>query len=161
MIAKSRTIPRREGAAFLRYTTGAIIVKVKGSHDKDGVYRIIDGQKDESANKMTINGAPDFYVGKPVVAVNGDVFEITCKYRRLSGERMTVTELILLGIPLDIRSMSDAGWGALPGIGPSLAKQINLYSQKNGGISSVDELGELPGVGVGKIKKIRSFFDNR
>ena len=161
LVVKSRTLPRRGGAAFLRYTTGAILVKVNGDRDKEGVYRIIDGQIQNSVNKMTRR----FEGGSPAMRLpgikNGDLVEITEKTARLTGRRMTVTELILLGVPLDIQAMTAADWSSLPGIGPSLASRINHYRQKNGGISSIEELCELPGVGEGRIEKIRQLFKAR
>ena len=42
----------------------------------------------------------------------------------------------------------------LPGIGEKLADQILAYRQENGGIKSVWELEDIPGIGSGKLEKL-------
>lgn len=161
MIVKSRTLPERKSAAFMRYTTGCLLVKVTGSNDHDGVYRIIDGKNGPCAKNMTPGAV--LYILKNDSSLNsrlatGQAGEVSGGIVRATVARMTAVESILLGSPLDLLEMTTDDWGALPGIGPSLAKEIIIYRQKNGGITSLEELAALPGVGEGKLNKIRSFF---
>ena len=53
LIMQSRTVPTRKSAAFLRYTSGAVILKVTGTDSQDGIYRIIDGLDNEYVKNMT------------------------------------------------------------------------------------------------------------
>lgn len=161
LFSKSRTLPEKKRAAFLRFTTGSILIKVKGREDKDGVYRIFDAEKSECANKMTFESIVYKLKSNPAINCefeNGAVLEVSAETFRVSAERMTAVELIMLRIPLDPKLMTVADWESLPGIGPVIASEIIYYSQKNGGIASIDELGALSGIGDGKLRKIKSFF---
>ncbi len=158
---KSRALPEKWSPAFLRFTTGSVLVKVKGGEVNGGVYRIFDGETGPDVKKMTLSGVE--YNLKSNTSVNrqlkdGAVLEVSGETLRITTERMTAVELIMLGIPLDPSSMSTADWGSLPGIGPVLASEIIEYRQKNGAISSLEELGTLSGLGPGKLKRIRPFF---
>jgi competence protein ComEA len=133
-------------------------VKLKGDDGFEGIHRIIDSENSASANKMTIAGVPYYLeTGTAVVMqpVNGDVLTLSGTVLRPTAARMSATELILVGIPLDPALMSFEDWSSLPGIGASLATEIMRYSQKNGGIASIEELIVLPGVGEGTLRRIR------
>jgi len=161
MIIKSRTLPQRKSAAFLRYTTGSVLLKVAGSDGQDGVYRIIDGENNKCVKNMTIGSvqyALESHASADGQLESGYVVEVKGKYLQVSASRMTAVELVLLGVPLNPAAMSAADWDSLPGIGASLAGEIIRYRQNNDGIASVEELAALPGVGKGKIKRLRPFF---
>jgi competence protein ComEA len=51
-----------------------------------------------------------------------------------------VAERLVMGIPLDIDSISEADLDKVPGIGPALAKGIVQYRHNNGGHMSVQDL---------------------
>lgn len=71
---------------------------------------------------------------------------------------MSASERILLGIPLDINSMTIADFESLPGIGPVMAQRIVDYRQKNGGKMKYEELFIIEGVGEKKFKVLARFF---
>lgn len=161
LLIKSRTIPTRKSAAFLRYTTGAVILKVTGSNGQDGIYRIIDGENSKNAKNMTLQNVS--YLLKKDISVSrrlesGDVLAVSGKYLQVYAKKMTATEMILLGIPLNSMQMSVSDWDSLPGIGTVLAEEIERYCQNNGEIVSVEALVVIPGMGEAKIKRIKPFF---
>ena len=67
-------------------------------------------------------------------------------------------ERLVMGIPLDITSISEAELDKVPGIGPALARIIVRYRQNNGGHMSVQDLLLVEGIGEKKFDKIRKFF---
>ncbi|MDD2581451.1 MAG: helix-hairpin-helix domain-containing protein, partial [Desulfuromonadaceae bacterium] len=76
----------------------------------------------------------------------------------LAMGQMTVPERMVLGIPLDISTMSEADFIRLPGIGPALARRIIVYSQNNGGILHVEDLATIKGIGQKKYKMLSTYF---
>jgi len=76
----------------------------------------------------------------------------------LKPDKMTVSERMVLGIPLDISTMDEADFDRLPGVGPALAKRIVKYRQNNGGILRVCDLMLIEGIGEKKYKVIRSLL---
>ncbi len=76
----------------------------------------------------------------------------------LAMGQMTVSERMVLGIPLDISTMSEADFIRLPGIGPALARRITVYRQSNDGILHVEDLVAIKGIGEKKYEMLRTYF---
>lgn len=58
--------------------------------------------------------------------------------------------------PVDLNTADAAALDALPGIGPVLAERIVSWRQENGRFGSVDELGEVSGIGEAILGRLRS-----
>jgi competence protein ComEA len=58
---------------------------------------------------------------------------------------------------IDINKASVSDLQKLPGIGPSLAKQVVAYREKNGPFRRVEDLMVIKGIGFKKWKKIRPY----
>lgn len=56
---------------------------------------------------------------------------------------------------LDLNSVDAAALDALPGIGPVLAERIVAWRDENGPFTSVDELGEVSGIGPAVLADVR------
>lgn len=164
LVLKSRSVPQGEQAAFLRYTTGFVLVKIAGVREQDGIYRFSDGVTLDDVKKMTSARAPLQCAPQQSGALrlkNGDVVA----FRNQSGncseiivKNMTVTESMLLGIPLDPDALSAGDWEALPGIGPALAVAIARDRQKYGEFGDLEGVLRVPGIGYGKLRGLRKFF---
>lgn len=164
VLYKSRAVPRREQAAFVRYTAGSRLVKIVGSGSKDGIYRFNDAVTTTDAKILTLcpvgmicragaNGEQHLDNGDIVKFSrrNGNCYEI-------SVGKMTVAERVPLGIPLDPDRMSAPDWETLPGIGPALAQAIVADRQKNGNFGGLEGVLRVPGVGQGKLAALRKYF---
>lgn len=57
---------------------------------------------------------------------------------------------------VNINSASETELVALPGIGPSKAKAIAEYRQKQGGFKSIDDLQQVKGIGPATLEKLRA-----
>jgi competence protein ComEA len=68
---------------------------------------------------------------------------------------MPVSELMILGIPLNISTMTEEDFDRLPGVGPALAKRIIEYRQNNGGVLRFEDLIMIEGIGKKKLESLR------
>ena len=57
--------------------------------------------------------------------------------------------------PVDLNTATEEQLDALPGIGPVMAKAIVAWRQANGRFANVDQLGEVDGIGPGRLQKLR------
>ena len=63
----------------------------------------------------------------------------------------------LQAMAIDINKATTLDLQKLPGIGPSLAKRIVAYREKNGPFKRVEDLMAIKGIGFKKWKKIRPY----
>ncbi len=59
---------------------------------------------------------------------------------------------------LDLNLASQAELQAVPQIGPGLAARIVAVRQQQGPYQSVDDLRQVPGLGAGRVARLRPFF---
>lgn len=59
------------------------------------------------------------------------------------------------GVPLNLTTATLEQLDTLDGIGPATAQQILDYRQANNGFGSVEELGEVPGIGEKRLASLR------
>ena len=76
----------------------------------------------------------------------------------VSRGAIPAAERLVMGIPLDLASVSEAELDKVPGIGPALAMRIVRYRQNNGGKMSVQELLLVEGVGEKKFASLCKYF---
>ena len=57
--------------------------------------------------------------------------------------------------PVDLNSATLEQLDTLPGVGPATAQKILAYREEQGGFASVDELGEVPGIGDKRLAALR------
>ena len=57
--------------------------------------------------------------------------------------------------PLDLNTATQDGLDALPGVGPVLAGRIVAWRTAHGRFTTVDELGEVPGIGPKALERLR------
>jgi competence protein ComEA len=59
------------------------------------------------------------------------------------------------GQPLDLNTASAEQLDQLDGIGPGMAAAILKYREQHGGFGSIEELGEVPGIGEKRLASLR------
>ena len=59
------------------------------------------------------------------------------------------------GQPLDLNTATPEQLDELDGIGPGMAASILKYREQHGGFGSVEELGEVPGIGEKRLASLR------
>ena len=59
------------------------------------------------------------------------------------------------GVPLDLNTATPEQLDELDGIGPGMAGTILEYRERHGGFGSVEELGQVPGIGEKRLAALR------
>lgn len=75
--------------------------------------------------------------------------------RAASGPHGTPKGAPAAGAPIDLNSADLAALDELPGVGPVMAQRILAWRTEHGRFSSVDELGEVSGVGEKTLERLR------
>lgn len=166
VLLKSRQSPHlRVPAAFSVVTSSKGYVRVSGDVRHPGMYPLC-------VNKMTADVIamagplqtlsvlePDGVGSVPVTT--GEALQLLA----LSNGRALVTrgaipaaERLVMGIPLDLASVSETELEKVPGIGPALAVKIVQFRQNNGGKLSVQDLLLVEGVGEKKFSSLCKYF---
>lgn len=159
---RSQEIPAP--TVFRVLSSGRVLVKVSGDVKHPGIYELSANPLASGVIKMALTVRP---MKQPVNGPsarplsNGSAVTLATEPDGtflLTTGQMTVAERLVLGIPLDISTMSEADFERLPGVGPALAKRITEYRQKNGGILRVGDLQNVDGIGNIKYRTILGYF---
>jgi competence protein ComEA len=151
--------------AFLSGTEpGTTLVELGQGFCPQGIHQFIDGYPGYAVNNLTTCLASDQRLLQGLESTplqNGEKLEIIEKAPHrpyLQRSWMTAAGRQVLGIDLQPDQMIYEDWLDIPGIGPVMAKRIELDRQKYGEFGSLDNLRRVPGIGDQRIKHI--FFQN-
>lgn len=76
----------------------------------------------------------------------------------LTISHMAPSQMLTLGIPLDLNRLQADELELLPGIGPRLAERIIRYRQENGDFVSLEALKEVEGIGEKTFTLLTGYF---
>jgi competence protein ComEA len=144
----------------VRTTSRRAVVQVAGAVRHPGVYELAAGDRVQDAVRRA--GGP---------AKRGDVDAINLAAPVQDGTRIVVPEKAPAGAapaatagadaavapaaPIDLNSATEEQLETLDGVGPATAAKILAYRQEHGGFRSVDDLGQVPGIGPKKLAALR------
>jgi len=164
LFIKSRTNQNNSDcAAFKVLSSGRVLVKISGDVLHAGVYEVSANALTVSVINMAVPLQPSNQIKSALThpLKNGMAVSLNSlpdgTYVVKSG-KTRVSELLALGIPLDITTMNEADFYSLPGIGPALAKRIVEYRHNNGGLLRVENLLSIEGIGEKKYHMLRNYF---
>ena len=133
----------------------SVIVHVAGAVRSPGVYR------------MRQNARVDDAVGRAGGATaRADLSQVNLAAKVEDGRQVLVPERPRAGapgvaaepapgMPLNLNTASLEQLDELDGIGPATAQNILDYREANGGFGSVEELGQVPGIGDVRLASLR------
>jgi competence protein ComEA len=147
--------------APIRVESGAegsrsVIVHVAGAVRRPGVYR------------MRPSARVDDAVGRAGGATaRADLSQVNLAAKVEDGRQVLVPERVRAGaaggvpaetppgVPLNLNTATLEQLDELDGIGPATAQNILDYREANGGFGSVEELGQVPGIGDVRLASLR------
>jgi competence protein ComEA len=166
VLYKSR--PGREHpapAAFTVTSSSRGFVRISGDVRHAGVYPLSVNTVTMDAIKMAdpqLAAVTELADGDAVAYLeNGMDLHVTIRPNGtvlLTKKQMAVNDRIVMGVPLDINTMSAVDFDRVPGIGPKMADRIVEYRQNNGGTMKVADLLSIEGIGEKKYKHLLKFF---
>jgi competence protein ComEA len=133
----------------------SVVVHVAGAVREPGVYR------------MRPNARVDDAVGRAGGATpRADLSQVNLAAKVEDGRQVVVPERprpgapgvpaeTQPGVPLNLNTATLEQLDELDGIGPATAQNILDYREANGGFGSVEELGQVPGIGDVRLASLR------
>lgn len=131
----------------------AVVVYVSGAVRRPGIVRLRDGDR--------VSDAIDAAGG---ARGSADLNAINLAARVADGQQVTVPARAGEGAagasgatgPVSLSSATLEQLDTLDGVGPGLAQKIIDYRTQHGGFRSLDELGEVPGIGDKRLESLRA-----
>jgi competence protein ComEA len=139
------------------------LVHVAGAVQRPGVYRLRDGERIQDAVRRAggarrgadlnaINLAAKVADGQQVVVPRrGSPGSAQAADTGASGAASAPSQP-----PVSLNTASAEQLDTLDGVGPATARKILDYRREHGGFRSIDDLGEVPGIGPKKLAALRT-----
>ena len=167
LIVKGRQPAKPAGLTALSVSSASpVAIQISGDVAHPGVYMVSDTNLTNGvifvANPLCVGelAMQSDLLSAPVQT--GKTLHLLCKgpdnRAILQYGSMKSSQLLTLGLPLDLNQLSEADLDLLPGIGPTLARRITEFRQKNGCFESVNELMQVEGIGDKKFKQLLRYF---
>lgn len=150
------TVPAR--AVVDRRPAGAIVVDVAGAVRRPGVYRFREGQRVRDAVRRAGGPAP----GAQLAALNraarlADGQQVVVPQRAAAGGTAGAPPATAASAaPVSLSSASVEQLQTLDGVGPVTAQKIVDFRSAHGGFRSLDQLGEVPGIGPKRLAALKA-----
>lgn len=143
-------------------TGGLVVVHVAGAVRRPGVYRLREGRRVGDAVRRAGGGRP----GADLDAVNlaarvTDGQQVLVPVRAAAAGAGTAaapggpTAAPPPGVPLNLNTATLEQLDTLDGVGPATAQKILDARTERGGFRSVDDLGDVPGIGPKRLAALR------
>jgi competence protein ComEA len=148
-----------------RPVSSGAIVHVAGAVRHPGVYRLRDGERVQDA----VERAGGARRGADLNAINlaakvADGQQVVVPRRSAAGPGAPAAGADAdgqgaasgaQGPPVSLNSATAAQLDTLDGVGPATARKILDWRREHGGFSSIDDLGEVPGIGPKRLAALR------
>jgi competence protein ComEA len=146
---------------------GRVLVHVAGAVRRPGVYtlragaRVADavdraGGARRRADLSAVNLAAKLEDGRQVlVPARAQAGPAGASASTPTGPAVPGVAGAAPAVPLDLNTATPEQLDTLEGVGPITAQKILQYRQEHGGFGSVDELGQVPGIGPKRLAAIR------
>jgi competence protein ComEA len=149
-----------------RPASTSALVHVAGAVRHPGVYRLRDGQRVQDAVKRAggarrgadlnaINLAAKVADGQQVVVPRRGAAGASGADAGADGGTAGATAGGGSAPPVSLNSATAAQLDTLDGVGPATAQKILDWRREHGGFSSIDDLGEVPGIGPKRLAALR------
>ena len=137
---------------------GSVIVHVAGAVREPGVYRMRpDARVDDAVGRAggATQRADLSQVNLAAKVEDGRQVLVPGKVKAAAGVSAGTAAPTDPRVPINLNTATLEQLDELDGIGPATAQNILDYREANGGFGSVEELGEVPGIGEVRLASLR------
>ena len=147
------------GAVAISAASSSALVDVTGAVRRPGVYTLRDGDRVQDAVRHaggptgradleSINLAAKVVDGQQIVVPRRGV-------QGSPGAAAVATGTVAAGAPVSLNTATAEQLDTLEGVGPATAQKILAWRKEHGGFRSVEDLGQVPGIGPKKLAALR------
>jgi competence protein ComEA len=139
---------------------GGVVVHVAGAVRDPGVYRLDPGSRVDDAVGRAGGATSRADLSQVNLAAKVEDGRQVLVPKRLSAAEAAAgaaggTAPAAPAVPLNLNTATLEQLDELDGIGPATAQQILDYREAHGGFGSVEELGQVPGIGEKRLASLR------
>jgi competence protein ComEA len=139
---------------------GAVVVHVAGAVRDAGVYRLRTGSRVADAVERAGGATPRADLSQVNLAAKVEDGRQVLVPRRVRAAAAAAAPAGTAApgrpaVPLNLNTATLEQLDELSGIGPATAQKIIDYREEHGGFGSVEELGEVPGIGDVRLASLR------
>ena len=157
-----------------RAASGRVVVHVAGAVRRPGVYRLAGGARVADAVRRAGGATRRADLGGVNLAAKlEDGRQIVVPERARTGASSTSagtapsapsagavpsgtgTAAAAPAAPVNLNNGTPEQLDTLPGVGPATVQKIVEYREQHGGFGSIDELGQVPGIGPKRLAALR------
>jgi competence protein ComEA len=135
---------------------GQVTVHVAGAVEHPGVYRLRRGERVDDAVRRA--GGPARRADLSAVnlaAVVEDGRQVLVPTRAPAGSAAGTTAPGAAPAKVNLNTATPEQLDTLAGVGPATAAKILAFREQHGGFGSVEELGDVPGIGEVRLEALR------
>ena len=135
------------------------VVHVAGAVQRPGVYRLRSGARVRDAVRRAGGASSDGdanAINLAAKVVDGAQVIVPLKLGTAASSASSAGASSTSTAPISLGNATAEQLDTLDGVGPATAEKIIQWRTENGGFSSVDDLGEVPGIGPKKLEALRS-----
>jgi competence protein ComEA len=138
---------------------GTVVVHVAGAVRAAGVYRLRTGARVADAVRRAGGATPRADLSQVNLAAKLEDGRQVLVPRRVTASAVAAPTTAAApgqpAVPLNLNTATLEQLDQLSGIGPATAQKIIDYREEHGGFGSVEELGEVPGIGDVRLAELR------
>lgn len=140
---------------------GMIAVEIAGEPTGEGIYFLPKGMKLHELPQSILSGmksSMDKRETENEISAHGSPVTISIDGGMLKVTGMPAAKRLALGLPVDLNFASEEELALIPGIGGKTAFKIAMLREQKGRFRLIEDLLEVPGIGLKKLDEIKKFL---